>query len=115
MRQMSRRQSEEARHKLVARQVNCGVSGQAFYERKRRNLKTFYGWCSTPRARVVVNACKASVNKAKASDSAGGYLDLGSLEDSGSRYEIWLDFGADVVLQSVRGRCSCRRAGSGRI
>ena len=103
MRKMSGRRSEEAWRELVARQVDSGVSVQAFCERERLNLNTFYGWRSKLRVRTAVNAGKASASKAKVSEPAGGFIDLGSLEGSASRYEIRLDLGGGVVLQVVRG------------
>ena len=103
MRKMSRRRSEQTWRELVTQQVDSGVSVQAFCERERLNVNTFYGWRSKLRTRTAVNAGKASVSTAKVSDPAGGFIDLGSLEDSASRYEIRLDLGGGVVLQVVRG------------
>ena len=103
MRKMSGRRSEEAWRELVARQVESGVPVQAFCERERLSVTTFYGWRSKLRTRSVVRAGKSSVGKSKVSEPTGGFIDLGSLEGSASRYEIRLDLGGGVVLQVVRG------------
>ena len=103
MRKMSQRRSEQTWRELVTRQVDSGVSVQSFCQRERLNLNTFYGWRSKLRARTAVSAGKASVDKATVSEPAGGFIDLGSLEGSASRYEIRLDLGGGVVLQVVRG------------
>ena len=53
MRKMSRRRSEQTWRELVTRQVDSGVSVQAFCARERLNVNTFYGWRSklgTPQA-----------------------------------------------------------------
>ena len=98
MRKMSRQRSQQTWRELVTRQVDSGVSVQAFCERERLNVNTFYGWRSKLGARSAVSAGKPRV-----SEPAGGFIDLGSLEGSASRYEIRLDLGGGVVLQVVRG------------
>jgi transposase-like protein len=98
MRKMSRRRSEQTWRELVTRQVDSGVSVQAFCERERLNVNTFYGWRSKLGTRSALSS-----GKPKVSEPAGGFIDLGSLEGSASRYEIRLDLGGGVVLQVVRG------------
>ena len=71
MRKMSGRRSDEAWRELVVRQVDSGMSVQAFCEDERLNLNTFYGWRSKLRVRTAVNAGKASASKAKVSEPAG--------------------------------------------
>ena len=99
----------------MAQQVDNGVSVQAFCQRERLNLNTFYGWRSKLHARTAVSAGKASVSKARVSEPTGGFIDLGALEGSAARYEIRLDLGGGVVLQVVRGWCSSGMEGSGYI
>ena len=103
MGKMSRRRSEQTWRELVAQQVGSGLSVQAFCGREHLNVNTFYGWRSKLQARTAVSAGTASVSKAQVSEPAGGFIDLGSLQGSASRYEIRLDFGGGVVLQVVRG------------
>ena len=98
MRKMSRRRSEQVWRDLVAQQAGSGEPVQAFCQRERLNVNTFYGWRSKLGTRSAVSS-----GKPKVSEPAGGFIDLGSLEGSASRYEIRLDLGGGVVLQVVRG------------
>ena len=100
---MSRVRSEQTWRELVVQQADSGVSVQSFCQRERLNLNTFYGCRSNLRPGTAVSAGKASVDTAKVSEPAGGFIDLGALEGSAPRYEIRLDLGGDVVLQVVRG------------
>jgi hypothetical protein len=103
MRKMSRRRSEQVWRDLIAQQAGSGEPVQAFCQRERLNVNTFYGWRSKLRTRAAVSTGKASVSKRPVSEPAGGFIDLGSLQGSASRYEIRLDLGGGVVLQVVRG------------
>ena len=103
MPKMSGRRSEKGWREVLARQARSGVSARAFCRRERLNVNTFYGWRSKLQAGTAVSAGTASVSKAQGSEAAGGFIDLGSLQGSASRYEIRLDLGGGVVLQVVRG------------
>ena len=103
MRKMSRRRSEQTWRELVTRQVDSGVSVQAFCARERLNVNTFYGWRSKLRASAARREDAAAMSESKTSERSGDFIDLGSLGGSSSRYEIRLDLGGGVVLQVVRG------------
>lgn len=102
MHKMIRRRSVESWRELVARQVRSGLSVQAFCRQERLNTWTFYGWRSRLGGRKAT-AETAAVGGSAESQPRAGFIDLGALGSSSSRYEIRLDLGGGVVLQVVRG------------
>jgi transposase-like protein len=100
MHKVIRRRSNETWRELVARQASSGLSVQAFCRQQRLNTWTFYGWRSRLRQRRAVPETAAVDGP---TEPAAGFIDLGALSRSSSRYEIRLDLGGGVVLQVVRG------------
>jgi transposase-like protein len=100
MHKVIRRRSNETWRELVARQASSGLSVQAFCRQQRLNTWTFYGWRSRLRQRTAVPETATAEGP---TEPAAGFIDLGALRASSSRYEIRLDLGGGVVLQVVRG------------
>jgi len=100
MHKVIRRRSIETWRELLALQASSGLSVQAFCRQQRLNTWTFYGWRSRLRQRTAVPETAAA---ADGSTEPAGFIDLGALSRSSSRYEIRLDLGGGVVLQVVRG------------
>jgi len=99
MEKVIRRRSIESWRELVARQASSGLSVQAFCRQQRLNTWTFYGWRSRLRQRTAAPETAAVDGPTE----PAGFIDLGALSRSSSRYEIRLDLGGGAVLQVVRG------------
>jgi hypothetical protein len=102
MRKMVRRRSVESWREFVARQARSGLSVPAFCRQERLNACTFYGWRSRLGKSAAVTE-DAAVGGSEATGPSAGFIDLGAVGSSSSRYEIRLDLGGGVVLQVVRG------------
>lgn len=96
---MSRQRGEEAWRELVAKHVGIGVLAQAFCQRERLNVNTFYGWRSKLGARTTVSTDKTAVSKTESREPAGGFIDLGSLGGGVSRYKVRLVLGDGSVFR----------------
>jgi putative transposase len=101
--QTTKRRSAETWRAMVARFAQGGLTEEAFCEGEGISAKLFHRWRTkrgnrTPRpiadkpARVVLSPASTS-----------GFVDLGSLKDSGSKLEMRLDLGGGVLLHVVRG------------
>ena len=100
MRKIIQRRSEQAWRELVARQIQSGLSVQAFCQREGINAYSLYGWRSRLRAGGVSEEPAASP-PARAEPTAE-FIDLGALGPSRSRCEVRLDLGGGVMLHLVR-------------
>lgn len=95
-----RRLSSEAWRAVLARFSESGLSVQAFCEREGIGIASFYQW----RAKLggSVAEPKPQVVKEETLKTAG-FVDLGTLSASVSRFELRLDLGGGVLLHLVRG------------
>jgi putative transposase len=99
------RRSESAWRDIVERQRQSGLTVAAFCEREGIKPASLYGWRSRlgegPKATPGV---RSAPKKAKDSEgSSSGFIDLGSLGSSRSRFEVRLELGGGVLLHLVRG------------
>ena len=99
------KRSESACREIVERQRQSGLTVAAFCEREGIKSASLYGWRSrlgrgpkaTPRVRSLPKKAKDSES------SSSGFIDLGSLGSSRSRFEVRLELGGGVLLHLVRG------------
>jgi putative transposase len=99
--QTTKRRSAQVWREAVRRFAQSGLAEEAFCEREGLGLKLFHRW----RSKRGIAAPRAVIEKAaRVSPSpTAGFVDLGSLKDSGSRLEMRLDLGGGVLLHVVRG------------
>ena len=98
------RRGESAWRELVQRQEQSGLSVTQFCEREGIKAASLYGWRSRlregPKAATVPEAAPKKAKYREAPSS--GFIDLGALGSSRSRFEIRLDLGHGVLLHLVR-------------
>jgi hypothetical protein len=99
------RRSESAWREIVERQGQSGLAVLEFCEREGINAASLYGWRSRLREGSQSPPVSGAVpKKAKPSeDPSSGFIDLGSLGSSGSRFEVRLQLGGGVLPHLVRG------------
>ena len=102
--QATKRRSAETWRAMVARFAQSGMTEEAFCEGEGVSPKLFHRWRmkrgkATPRA-VVDKPARGAPSPAS---NSAGFVDLGSLKDSGSKLEMRLDLGGGVLLHVVRG------------
>jgi len=100
MRKIIQRRSEQAWRELVARQVQSGLSVQAFCQREGINACSLYGWRSRLRAGGASE--ESAVSQPARAEPTAEFIDLGALGPSRSRCEVRLDLGGGVMLHLVR-------------
>ena len=97
------RRDGTAWREMLSRLERSGLSVQEFCRREGLDAWSVYRW----RARLGVGGGQqVQVISAPVPEkpSAGGFIDLGALGDSGgSRFEVRLDLGGGVLLTLVRG------------
>jgi len=85
-----RRLSAAAWREMVARFSRSGLSAEAFSERERVSLASLRRW-------------REELSQGETEGvRSGGFVDLGSLRGSGSRFEVRLDLGDGVLLTLSR-------------
>ena len=88
---------------MVARFAQSGLTEEVFCEGEGVSAKLFHRW-RMKRVRVTPRAVLDKPKQVVASPaSSAGFVDLGSLKDSGSKLEMRLDLGGGVQLHVVRG------------
>ena len=99
------RRSENAWRDIVERQGQSGLTVPEFCEREGIKAASLYGWRSRLREGSQSPPVSRAVSKpAKPSEGpSSGFIDLGSLGSSGSRFEVRLELGGGVLLHLVRG------------
>jgi putative transposase len=101
--QTTKRRSAEAWRDMVARFAQSGLTEAAFCDGEGISPKLFHRW----RMKRVRAMPRAVVDKptrvARSPVATAGFVDLGSLKDSGSKLEMRLDLGGGVLLHVVRG------------
>lgn len=99
--QTTKRRSAQVWREVVARFGQSGLTEEVFCERAGASLKLFHRW----RFKRSSAAARAVMDKAArvSPGPTAGFVDLGSLKDSGSRLEMRLDLGGGVLLHVVRG------------
>ena len=99
------RRSESAWREIVERQVQSGLTVPEFGEREGIKTASLYGWRSRLREGSQSPAAPPAVPKRpKPSEfPSSGFIDLGSLGTSSSRFEVRLELGGGVLLHLVRG------------
>jgi hypothetical protein len=101
--QTTKRRSAEAWQAMVARFAQSGLTEAAFCEGEGISAKLFHRW-RTKRVRAMPRAVVEKPTRVAPSPaSTCGFVDLGSLKDSGSKLEMRLDLGGGVLLHVVRG------------
>lgn len=86
-----RRLSAMAWREMVARFSSSGLSAEAFSERERVSLASLKRW-------------QGELPQGEAARvGGGGFVDLGSLRASSSRFEVRLELGEGVLLTLSRG------------
>ena len=101
--QTTKRRSAETWRAMVARFAQSGLTEEVFCQGEGVSAKLFHRWRmkrgkAMPRA-VVDKPARVAPSPA----STSGFVDLGSLKDSGSKLEMRLDLGGGVLLHVVRG------------
>jgi hypothetical protein len=96
-----RRRDGSAWREILSRLEGSGLSVQEFCRREGLDAWSVYRW----RTRLGTGGGQEVISApACEKPSAGGFIDLGALADSGgSRLEVRLDLGAGVLLTLVRG------------
>jgi putative transposase len=98
------RRSQSAWRELVDRQEQSGLTVAQFCEREGIKSASLYGWRSrlreTPKDTAVPEVAPKKAKHRKAPSS--GFIDLGALGSSRSRFEIRLELGHGVLLHLVR-------------
>ena len=99
------RRSESAWREIVERQGQSGLTVPEFCEREGIKAASLYGWRS--RLREGSQSPPTSLAEPKTPKPGAvppsGFIDLGSLGTSGSRFEVRLELGGGVLLHLVRG------------
>ena len=98
------RRSESAWREIVERQGQSGLTVTEFCEREGIKSASLYGWRSRLREGpkdTVVPEVASKMSKRRESPSSG-FIDLGALGSSRSRFEIRLELGHGVLLHLVR-------------
>ncbi len=96
---IQRRRSAKAWRRMLARFEASGLTAVAFCEREGISSKSFYRW----RLRLGDVDQSLVASAAGAKNTARGFIDLGALRPSDSRFEVRLELGAGVILSIARG------------
>jgi hypothetical protein len=100
--QTTKRRSAQAWGDMVARFAQSGLTEEAFCESEGISTKLFHRW-RMKRARATPRpAASKPARVAPSPAPTAGFVDLGSLKDSGSKLEMRLDLGGGVLLHVVR-------------
>lgn len=98
------RRSESGWRELVDRQEQSGLTVAQFCEREGIKSASLYGWRSRlregPKDATVTEVAPKKAKHREAPSS--GFIDLGALGSSRSRFEIRLELGQGVLLHLVR-------------
>ncbi len=98
------RRSESAWREIVESQGQSGLTVPEFCEREGIKAASLYGWRSRLREGSQSPPTPAAVPKRpEPSAHSSGFIDLGSLGTSSSRFEVRLELGGGVLLHLVRG------------
>jgi hypothetical protein len=101
--QTTKRRSAETWRALVARFAQSGLTEEAFCGGEGVSAKLFHRW-RMKRVRAISRAVvEKPARVAPSPVSTAGFVDLGSLKDSGSKLEMRLDLGGGVLLHVVGG------------
>jgi putative transposase len=101
--QTTKRRSAETWRAMVAQFAQSDLTEEAFCQREGVSQKLFHRW-RTKRTRATPRAvADKPARVAPSLVSTPGFVDLGSLKDSGSKLEMRLDLGGGVLLHVVRG------------
>ncbi len=101
--QTTKRRSAETWRAMVARFAQSGLTEEVFCQGEGVSPKLFHRW-RTKRVRATPRAVLDKPTRVAPSPvSTAGFVDLGSLKDSGSKLEMRLDLGGGVLLHVVRG------------
>jgi putative transposase len=100
--QTTKRRSAETWRAMVARFAQSGLTEEVFCQGEGVSSKLFHRW-RTKRVRAAPRAVVEKPRVAPSPTSTAGFVDLGSLKDSGSKLEMRLDLGGGVLLHVVRG------------
>jgi hypothetical protein len=87
---------------MVARFGQSGLTEEVFCQGEGVSSKLFHRW-RMKRVRATPRAMVEPTPAASTPASSSGFVDLGSLKDSGSKLEMRLDLGGGVLLHVVRG------------
>jgi transposase-like protein len=98
------RRSESAWRELVDRQEQSGLTVAQFCQREGIKSASLYGWRSRFRGgRQDMAVPEVAPRNAKTRETpSSGFIDLGALGSSRSRFEIRLELGHGVLLHLVR-------------
>jgi len=98
--QRTKRRSAEAWRELVARFAQSGLTEEDFCEREGVGSKLFHRW----RAKRSNGPPRSPAQKVVPSQTrSSGFVDIGALKGSSSRFEVRLELGAGVILSVARG------------
>jgi transposase-like protein len=99
------RRSESGWRELVGRQAQSGLTVPQFCQQEGISSASLYGWRTRLRRGAKSEATRNGKpgKKDLPSNSATGFVDLGSVGSSSSRFEVRLDLGQGVLLHLVRG------------
>jgi hypothetical protein len=95
-----RRYRAETWRKILGRFEESGLTAPAFCARERITTRSLHRW----RSRLGAESDYALVAKAaQLTRKTDGFIDLGALRSSDSRFEVRLELGAGVILNIARG------------
>jgi hypothetical protein len=98
------RRSESAWREVVDGQEQSGLTVAQFCEREGIKSASLYGWRSRLRGRTKnTGVSEVAPKKSKHGEApSSGFIDLGALGSSRSRFEIRLELGHGLLLHLVR-------------
>jgi putative transposase len=101
--QTTKRRSAESWRAMVARFAQSGLTEEVFCHGEGVSAKLFHRW-RMKRVRATPPAAVDKPTRVAPSPAAtSGFVNLGSLKESGSKLEMRLDLGGGVLLHVVRG------------
>ncbi len=85
--------------KILGRFEDSGLTAQAFCANERISTRSLRRW----QLRLGADSGEAFPVKARPTSKPAGFIDLGDLRSSGSRFEVRLELGGGVILSIARG------------
>lgn len=94
------RRGADGWREVLERFAQSGLTARTFCDREGISTASFYRWRSLLKGSPQR---PRSQKPSMVADPAAGFVDLGALSTSGSRFEVRLDLGGGVLLHLVRG------------
>ncbi len=101
--QITKRRSAQTWRAMVARFAQSGLSEAAFCEQEGVSAKLFRRWRTKRSSATPRPAANKLAPATPSPATSAGFVDLGALQDRGSKLQMRLDLGGGVQLHVVRG------------